>query len=121
MSYPNSIKRRSKIEALTGIKSSLEGIRPVVSLVYLLYVANGRLSRVEYCESTEAGKIAFKSDLLTKISNYLGDESIEKTIKNNPLVLNQYEPLYVAITLLFKLGNLKMEGKVGKKGRIKVS
>lgn len=113
MSYPNSIKRRSKIEALTGIKSSLEGIRPVVSLVYLLYVANGRLSRVEYCESTEAGKIAFKSDLLTKISNYLGDESIEKTIKNNPLVLNQYEPLYVAITLLFKLGNLKMEGKVG--------
>ena len=113
MSYPNPIKRRSKIEALTGIKSSLEGIRPVISLVYLLYVANGRLSRVEYCESTAVGKIEFKSNLLAKISNYLGNVDIENIIKGNPLVVNQYEPLYVAITLLFKLGCLKMEGRVG--------
>ena len=113
MSYPNPIKRRSKIEALTGIKSSLEGIRPVISLVYLLYVANGRLSRVEYCESTAVGKIVLKSNLLAKISNYLGNVDIENIIKGNPLVVNQYEPLYVAITLLFKLGCLKMEGRVG--------
>jgi hypothetical protein len=113
MSYPNPIKRRGKIEALTGIKSSLEGIRPVISLVYLLYVANGRLSRVEYCESTAVGKIIFKSNLLAKISNYLGNADIENIIKGNPLVVNQYEPLYVAITLLFKLGCLKMEGRVG--------
>ena len=113
MSYPNPIKRRNKIEALTGIKSSLEGIRPVISLVYLLYVANGRLSRVEYCESTAVGKIVLKSNLLAKISNYLGNVDIENIIKGNPLVVNQYEPLYVAITLLFKLGCLKMEGRVG--------
>ena len=113
MSYPNPIKRRSKIEALTGIKSSLEGIRPVISLVYLLYVANGRLSRVEYCESTAVGKIVLKSNLLAKISNYLGNADIENIIKGSPLVVNQYEPLYVAITLLFKLGCLKMEGRVG--------
>ena len=113
MNYPKSIKRRSKIEALTGIKSSLDGIRPVVALVYLLYVANDRQARIEYCTSTEVGKIHFKSDLLNKIENYLGVTNVEDIIRTNPLIVNQYEPLYVAITLLFRLGNLKMEGKVG--------
>ena len=48
MNYPKRIKTRKKIDALTGIKSSLDQIRSVIALVYLLYVANGRKASVGY-------------------------------------------------------------------------
>ena len=48
MKYPNQIKQRRQIDALTGIKSSLNHIRSVIALIYLLYVANERKSFVRY-------------------------------------------------------------------------
>ena len=35
MKYPNQIRQRRQIDALTGIKSSLDQIRSVISLIYL--------------------------------------------------------------------------------------
>lgn len=110
MNYPKQIKVRKKIEALTGIKSSLDQIRSVISLVYLLYVANGRKAFVKYSISNGT-KIKIAPDLLNAIETYLGRDNLESTINSNPLITNQYEPLYVGISLLMKLGYLKMEGK----------
>lgn len=112
MSYPYSIIRRSKIEALTGVKSSLEHIRPVIALIYLLYVVNERKSRVDYCESIIEGKVSIKKEMLDKIIIFLGNNNdVANIITGNPLISNQFEPLYVAITLLFRLANIKMEGR----------
>ncbi len=112
MSYPKYAKRRTPIDALTGIKSSLSNLRQVISLTYLLFVVNGRKSFIDYCISIDSKTLTIKKDLLSAISNYLSPNSIDESVINeNPLVKNQYEPLYVGMTLLFRLGNLKMKGK----------
>ncbi len=110
MSYPKQIKVRRKIDALTGIKSSLDKIRSVISFVYLLFVANGRKSLVKYSVSKDS-KISIDPKLLESIENLIGHKGLATIINNNPLITNQYEPLYVGVTLLMKLGYLKMEGK----------
>lgn len=110
MRYPRQIKTRRKIEALTGVKSSLDKIRSVIAFVYLLYVANARNSFVRYSVST-GSKISIDSKLLEAIENLIGRKGLGTIINNNPLITNQYEPLYVGVTLLMKLGYLKMEGK----------
>ena len=110
MSYPKQIKARRKIEALTGIKSSLDKIRSVIALVYILYVANKRKSFVKYSVSS-GSKISIDPKLLESIENLIGRKGLGTIINNNPLITNQYEPLYVGVTLLMKLGYLKMEGR----------
>ena len=109
MSYPKQIRVRKKIDALTGIKSSLDQLRSVISLVYLLYVANKRKPFVRYSVS-DGGKTIIDTDLLQAIERFLGYSNLGSIINKNPLITNQYEPLYVGITLLMKLGYLKMEG-----------
>ncbi len=110
MRYPKQIKSRSKIEALTGIKSSLDKIRSVIAFVYLLFVANERKSFVKYSVSM-GSKISIEPNLLKSIENLIGRNGLETIINNNPLITNQYEPLYVGVTLLMKMGYLKMEGR----------
>jgi len=110
MSYPRQIRARRKIDALTGIKSSLDHIRSVISLVYLLFIANNRRPFVQYSVS-DGGKTKIDTDLLQAIERILGYNNLESIINNNPLITNQYEPLYVGVTLLMKLGYLKMEGQ----------
>jgi hypothetical protein len=110
MNYPKQIKTRKKIEALTGIKSSLDQIRSVIALVYLLYVANERKAFVRY-SIPEGSKIKIAPNLLNAIEGVLGRNNLGDTINGNPLIINQYEPLYVGVTLLMKLGYLKMEGR----------
>ena len=110
MKYPNQIRQRRQIDALTGIKSSLDQIRSVISLIYLLYVANERKSFVRYCIS-DGSKIKIDPVLLASIERMMGKDNLETIVNNNPLLTKQYEPLYVGITLLMKLGHLKMEGK----------
>ena len=110
MSYPRQIRARKKIDALTGIKSSLDHIRSVISLLYLLYIANNRKPYVQYSVS-DGGKTKIDADLLQAIERILGYNNLDSIINNNPLITNQYEPLYVGVTLLMKLGYLKMEGQ----------
>ena len=110
MSYPKQIKARRKIDALTGIKSSLDRIRSVIAFVYLLYVANERQSFVRYSIAS-GSKISIAPKLLESIEKLIGHKELEAIINNNPLITNQYEPLYVGVTLLMKMGYLKMEGK----------
>lgn len=110
MSYPKQLKARRKIEALTGIKSSLDKIRSVIALVYLLYVANERKASVRY-SIPEGSRIKIAPNLLNAIEGVLGRNNLGGTINGNPLITNQYEPLYVGVTLLMKLGYLKMEGR----------
>ena len=110
MNYPKQIKTRKKIEALTGIKSSLDQIRSVIALVYLLYVANERKASVRY-GIPDGSKIKISPDLLNAIEGILGHNNLGSVINSNPLITNQYEPLYVGVTLLMKLGYLKMEGR----------
>ena len=110
MNYPKQLKTRKKIDALTGIKSSLDHIRSVISLVYLFYIANGRKASVRY-SIPEESKIKIAPELLNAIEEVLGRKDLEATINANPLITNQYEPLYVGVTLLMKLGYLKMEGR----------
>ena len=110
MRYPNQIKQRRQIDALTGIKSSLDHIRSVIALIYLLYVANERKSFVRYSIS-DGAHIKMDPILLASIEKLMGKGNLETVVNNNPLLTKQYEPLYVGITLLMKLGHLKMDGK----------
>lgn len=110
MNYPSSIKHRDKLDALTGIKSSLNQLRSVISLAYLIYVANDRKSEADYSIS-DGSNIKLNPHLHDRICHYLGKYDIDELFKNNPLIKCQFEPLYVGITLLLKLGNITMRGK----------
>lgn len=110
MKYPYQIKEREQLDALTGIKSSMDKIRSVIAFVYLLFVSNGRLSTVKYSVA-DGSKIKIDPSLLVAIEKTLGNTDVEKYIETNPLITNQYEPLYVGVTLLLKLGYLRMEGQ----------
>ena len=110
MSYPFPIKHRLPIDALTGIKSSLSNIRQVISLTYLLYVVSGKKAFVEYCDSVD-DKLLLKPELLASIKSFFNKNDIDNIINSNPLLIIQYEPLYVGMTLLFRLANLKMNGR----------
>lgn len=110
MNYPSSIKHRDKLDALTGIKSSLNQLRSVISLAYLIYVANDRKSEADYSIS-DGSNIKLDPHLRDRICHYLGKYNIDELFNNNPLIKCQFEPLYVGITLLLKLGNITMRGK----------
>lgn len=111
MSNPIPIKQRKEIEALTGIKSSLNHLRSIVALMYLFYRISGYSSRIRYCKQTSDNKLTIEDNLLAKIETFLGVNDLKQTILHNPLFITQYEPLYVGITLLYRLGKITMPGR----------
>lgn len=110
MKQPVKYKERTPINSLTGIKSSLGNLRSVVSLTYLLYLANGRKSNISYT-SFDGKEIHLKDEYKTFILNYLNDSNLGKVISENPLFKSQIESLYVGITLMFGLGRISFENK----------
>lgn len=108
MNNPKEFTQRDAINSLTGIKSSLSKIRTVISLTYLLYLANNKKSSIVYAES-EDSKIVLKQEYKTFIQQFLNNEEVIKTIDNNPLLTNQIESLYVGLTLMFALGRISFE------------
>lgn len=108
MNNPKEFTQRDAINSLTGIKSSLSKIRTVISLTYLLYLANNKKSSIVYAES-EDSKIVLKQEYKTFIQQFLNNEEVIKTIDKNPLLTNQIESLYVGLTLMFALGRISFE------------
>lgn len=111
MSNPIPFKQRKAIEALTGIKSSLNQLRSIVALMYLFYRVSGYSSRIRYCIQTSDNKLTIEDNLLEKVENFLGVKDLKQTILRNPLFITQYEALYVGITLLYRLGKITMPGR----------
>lgn len=108
MIYPKEFTQRDAINSLTGIKSSLYNLRKVVSLTYLLYIANKKKSSIVYAESKE-GKIVLKQEYKTFIQQFLNNSEIIENIDDNPLLTSQIESLYVGLTLMFALGRISFE------------
>lgn len=111
MSNPIPFKQRKAIEALTGIKSSLNQLRSIVALMYSFYRVSGYSSRIRYCIQTSDNKLTIEDNLLEKIENFLCVKDLKQTILRNPLFITQYEALYVGITLLYRLGKITMPGR----------
>ena len=108
MINPKEFTQRVAINSLTGIKSSLGNLRKVVSLTYLLYLANKKKSSIVYAESKE-GKIVLKQEYKTFIQHYLNNSEIIEKIDDNPLLTSQIESLYVGLTLMFAFGRISFE------------
>ena len=89
MIKPVKYKDRVAINSLTGIKSSLAHIRSVISLTYLLYLANNRRSSIVYSRSDEAQSISLRPEYTAFIKEYLGDTNIDSDIVSNPLLTSQ--------------------------------
>lgn len=104
MIYPEKFKKRKCIDGLTGIKSSLNHLRSIVSLIYLLFLANHEKSSVIYGEEAN-GTLIIKPELLKDINDYIGKDCKQEIVKNN-LFSSQFEALYVGITLMLKLGRI---------------
>lgn len=109
MSYPKPVKTRQRLDSLTGIKSSLNKLRSIISLLYLLYLVSGKKSHVDYSISNGDGTLSIEPELLAKIKEYFNDADITSIIEDNPLFRGQYEALYVGIALLFQFANIKMQ------------
>lgn len=109
MIQPIKYKERVAINSLTGIKSSLAHLRSVVSLTYLLYLANERKPSVSYSVSNSNQGISLRPKYLTFIKDYLQDNAIDTSVSSNPLLTSQIESLYVGITLMFGLGRISFE------------
>lgn len=109
--YPSEFKTRIKLDSKLGIKSALDNLRSVVSTVYLLYVANDKHSSFQYSEEYNDNgvtKIRFRQTVIDNFSKYLNKDisSLKEVLSQNKLITTQYEPLYVGISLFFKLANL---------------
>ena len=111
MIQPIKYKERVALNSLTGIKSSLAHIRSVVSLTYMLYLANERKPSVSYSISNSSQGISLRPEFVTFIKKYLDDNSLESNISSNPLLVSQIESLYVGITLMFGLGRISFENQ----------
>lgn len=105
---PKEFTQREAINSLTGIKSSLGNLRKVVSLTYLLYLANKKKSSIVYAESKE-DKIVLKQEYKTFIQQFLNNSKVIEKIDDNPLLTSQIESLYVGLTLMFAFGRISFE------------
>lgn len=108
MINPKEFTQRDAINSLTGIKSSLGNLRKVVSLTYLLYLANKKKSSIVYAESKD-GKIVLKQEYKSFIQHYLNNSEVIEKIDDNPLLTSQIESLYVGLTLMFAFGRISFE------------
>ena len=48
--YPQPIKQREELNLRLGIKSSLSQLRAVIASLYVIYIANGKQSKIIYSE-----------------------------------------------------------------------
>lgn len=106
---PQRIKNRKPQNARLGIKSSLSNLKRVVSLVYLLYVANDRKGKIDYSEEYDEGgitKIRLKSAYQGAVSAFFAPGEADAIIAANPLITSQLEPLQVGLELVFQLGKI---------------
>lgn len=109
MIQPEEYKSREPLNSLTGIKSSLSGLRSVVALTYLLYLSNDKKDAISYAVDNGQNGISLKEEYLDFIKNYLSDQNIGSIIANNPLLTSQIESIYVGVTLMFGLGKVSFE------------
>lgn len=106
---PQPIKKRTPQNARLGIKSSLSNLKRVVSLVYLLYIANDRKSKIDYSEEyTDGGttKIRLKDAYKASVSSIFAPGEADRVIAANPLLTSQMEALQVGLELVFQLGKV---------------
>jgi hypothetical protein len=111
---PQPIKKRYPQNARLGIKSSLSSLKRVVSLVYLLYLANDRKSKIDYSEEYFDGattKIRLKDAYKAFVSAIFAAGEADGAIAANPLITSQLEPLQVGLELVFQLGKINFVAK----------
>lgn len=111
---PQPIKKRYPQNARLGIKSSLSNLKRVVSLVYLLYLANGRKGKIDYSEEYADGattKIRLKDAYKAFVSAFFAAGEADSAIAANPLITSQLEPLQVGLELVFQLGKINFVAK----------
>lgn len=111
---PNKIKNRKPQNARLGIKSSLSNLKRVVSLVYLLYLANDRKSTIDYSEEYADGastKIRLKDNYRAFVETYFPQNEADNIIAENPLLTAQLEHLQVGLELVFQLGKISFIAK----------
>lgn len=111
---PQPIKKRIPQNARLGIKSSLSNLKRVVSLVYLLYIANDRKSKIDYSEEyTDGGitKIRLKDAYKASVSSIFSPGEADRVIAANPLLTSQMEALQVGLELVFQLGKINFVAK----------
>lgn len=111
---PQPIKKRIPQNARLGIKSSLSNLKRVVSLVYLLYLANGKKGRIDYSEEYSEGeltKIRLKEPYKKYVSAFFAPGEADMAIAANPLITSQLEPLQVGLELVFQLGKINFVDK----------
>lgn len=111
---PNKIKNRKPQNARLGIKSSLSNLKRVVSLVYLLYLANDRKSTIDYSEEYADGastKIRLKDNYRAFVETYFPQDEADNIIAENPLLTAQLEHLQVGLELVFQLGKISFIAK----------
>ena len=110
---PKKIKSRKPQNARLGIKSSLSNIKRVVSLTYLLYVANDRKAVIDYSEeySDETNtKLRVKEPYKTFVTSLIASTDADSIISANPLLSSQIEHLQVGLELVLQLGKVLFTG-----------
>lgn len=110
VTLPQQIKHRTPQNARLGIKSSLSNIKRVISLVYILYVANNRKGQIEYSEEyveNGATKIRLKNQYQSAVNSIFAHGEGPDVVVANPLITSQLEPLQVGLELVFQLGKIR--------------
>lgn len=107
---PQSLIERHDLNLRQGIKSSLSSIRSIVALLYVLYVANNRIAKIQYSEEYDdhgIKKIRLNSALERNIQQFLSTDISQFQLNDNPLFKAQMEALQVGIELFLRLGKVE--------------
>lgn len=105
---PLKLIERPELNLRQGIKSSLKGIRTIVALIYILYLANDKHPQIVYSEEyLEEGnrQIRLNQILKNKVATKFPELNLDG-IEHNALFTAQLEPLQVGIELFLKLGKI---------------
>lgn len=99
-------------DPMLGGKYRMNNIRRFIALLYLIFIANGKKSRVSYSNGQQQeSSLSLKKEIESFISSFLNISDVSSFLVNNPLLMGQFEYILVALERLFKLGTVEFNDK----------
>ncbi len=114
--YPENLQTRKPLDLKLGIKSSMPDPVKLLLLNYLIWISSNKKTEIIYSEIIEIGvseKIKISDKLLSYIKEFLVKEKVaitsefENTINKNPLLVQHFESLFVALELVWKVAKIQ--------------
>ena len=113
---PSQVILNKTLDLKLGIKSSLPKIKMTLSLIYFMWLSEGKPSKLEYCRQIEDAdgnkRLTIRDEIKDRLFNLFkkhglmksySEEFVLQKINSNPIMNSQIEALKVAFELVWKI------------------